>query len=68
MPSKLPASCNASGKETKRQKNVMTLNEKIALLDVPKERKSNMQQSAANTTLEEHRSDIEKEVWGLRRV
>ena len=34
MPRKRPASCNASGKEPKRQKNVMMLNEKVALLDV----------------------------------
>ena len=34
MPRKCPALCNASGKEPKRQKNEMTLNEKVALLDV----------------------------------
>ena len=40
MPSKPLASFPASGKEPKRQKKVMTLHEKVELLDMVKEGKS----------------------------
>lgn len=40
MPPKRPASSKVSGKESKRQKKVMTLQEKVALLDMLKEMKS----------------------------
>ena len=40
IPPKRPASSQASGKEPKRQKKVMTLHEKVELLDMVKKAKS----------------------------